>query len=179
MRAINWLGLIGGVASIALVVLSPYIPWWRLTVGEDLFVVNTSPFNFNFNFLGSSFTIPVILALNLSSILMLLISGMIMIVYSLNPSKTYSKRLLYFAYKKPMYSVILFLTGIIILTLTLNLMFNFNMPIHGDSQVSISNVAQATTIILPVKTSFYWPLWFAILTAIICIAARIYHKNIK
>lgn len=174
MRVINWLGLIGGFSSILLVVLSFYAPWWRLTIGEDLLVVNISPFNFNFNFLGVSFIIPVILAINLSSIFMLLVGGIIMIAYSLSPSKTYSKQLLCFAYKKPIYSVILFLAGIIIVNLILNLMFNFNIPIQGDSQVNY--VVQAVAVIIPVKTSFYWPFWFAIATAVICIAARIYHR---
>ncbi|MEM2815854.1 MAG: hypothetical protein QXY34_01570 [Candidatus Bathyarchaeia archaeon] len=80
MRAINWLGVAGGAAAIILIAVSLYTPWWQLIMGEDFFNVNVSPFNLNFNFLGIAFAIPLILALNLSSILMLLIGGVIMII---------------------------------------------------------------------------------------------------
>ncbi|MCX8177110.1 MAG: hypothetical protein N3F10_02275 [Candidatus Bathyarchaeota archaeon] len=179
MRAINWFGIAGGAAAIILIAVSLYTPWWQLTMGEDFFNVNVSPFNLNFSFLGIAFVIPLILALNLSSLLMLLIGGIIMIIYSFNPSKTYSKKLLCFAYKKPLYAVIFFLVGIIAVTLILNLMFSVNMPIHGTAQARLSDPSQSATIDIAMKTSFQWPFWFAIVTAALCVAARLYHKKLS
>lgn len=179
MRAINWLGIAGGAAAIILIVVSLYTPWWQLTMGEDFFNVNVSPFNLNFSFLGIPFVIPLILALNLSSLLMLLIGGVIMIIYSLSPSKAYSKKLLCFAYKKPIYSVIFFLVGIIIVIIMLNLMFGVNMPIHGTAQAMLSDPSQGASVNILVATSFQWPFWFAIITAGLCVAARLYHKKLS
>ncbi|MEM1587270.1 MAG: hypothetical protein QXX99_06155 [Candidatus Bathyarchaeia archaeon] len=178
MRSINWLGIAGGAAAIILIAVSLHTSWWQLTIGEDFLKINISPFNFDFSFLSTSFLIPLILALNLSSLLMLLIGGIILIVYSLNPSKTYSKRLLCFAYKKPLYSVIFFLIGIIAVTLILNLMFSISIPIYGASQVRLSDARLGATINVPVTAGFKWPFWFAIITVALCIAARLYHKKL-
>lgn len=179
MRAINWFGIAGGAAAIILIAVSLCTPWWQLTMGEDFFKVNVSPFNLNFSFLGIAFVIPLILALNLSSLFMLLIGGIIMIIYSLNPSKTYSKRLLCFAYKKPLYAVIFFLVGIIAVTLIINLMFSVNMPIHGTALARLSDPSQGANIEISVNTSFQWPFWFAIITAALCVAAGLYHKKLS
>ncbi|MEM1539141.1 MAG: hypothetical protein QXK33_01845 [Candidatus Bathyarchaeia archaeon] len=178
MRAVNWFGIVGGVAAIVLIVVSFHTPWWQLVIGEDFIKVNVSPFNFNFNFLGVAFAIPLILALNLSSLLMLLIGGMSLIVYSLNPSKGYSKKLLCFAYKKPIYSVVFFLVGIIAVSLILNFMFSINLPIHGTAMARLSTPSQGAAINVPVTTSLQWPFWFAVATAVLCVVARLYHKKL-
>ncbi|MCS7115386.1 MAG: hypothetical protein N0A00_08340 [Candidatus Bathyarchaeota archaeon] len=179
MRVVNWFGIAGGVAAILLIAVSLHTPWWQLVIGEDFLRVNVSPFNLNFSFLGMAFVIPLILALNISSLLMLLIGGIILIIYSLSPYKAYSKRLLCFAYKKPLYSVIFFLAGIIAVTMILNLMFNISMPIYGTAMVRLSDATQGATVNVSVTTSFQWPFWFAIVTAVLCVAARLYHKKLS
>ena len=98
---VNWLGLAGGVTTIVVVIVSLFYPWWQLTVGENLAKANVSPLNTNFNLLGTTFTIPLIWALNVVSLLTLVASGIAMVVYSIIPTKSYSKHLLGFAYKKP------------------------------------------------------------------------------
>lgn len=106
---INWFGLAGGVTTIALIIVSLSNPWWQLTVGEDLVKANVSPFNTNFNFLGTAFTIPLIWALNVICLLATFASGIVMLVYSLNPTKSYSRHLLGFSYKKPLFTLLFFI----------------------------------------------------------------------
>lgn len=178
MRAVNWFGIAGGAVAIILIATSLQTPWWRLTIGEDFLEVNVSPFNFNFSFLNMTFVIPLILALNLTSLLMMLAGGVILIAYSLSPSKAYSKRLLCFAYKKPLYSVIFLLIGIVISTLILNAMFNVSIPIHGTSKVLLSSATQGA-VYTTVTTSFEWPFWLAVVAAALCVVARAYHNKLS
>ncbi|MEM0049717.1 MAG: hypothetical protein QW424_07090 [Candidatus Bathyarchaeia archaeon] len=178
MRAINWFGIVGGIVAVILIALSLHTPWWQLIIGDVFLKVNVSPFSHNLSFLEIAFMIPLILALNFSSLLMLLIGGIILILYSLNPSKAYSKRLLCFAYKKPLYAVISFLMGIIALHIILSLVFNINIPINGTALVNISDPTRGAIVRVPITTSLNWPFWLAVITAALCVAARIYHKKL-
>src|SRR5665647_1576950 len=117
LNKINWFGIAGGVLTLVVIVVSLYYPWWQLTIGENLMKVNASPMNTNFGLLGTQFTIPIIWALNIGSILTFLISGIIMLIYSVIPTRSYSKELLDFAYKKPLYSVVFSVVGLLIITL--------------------------------------------------------------
>lgn len=178
MRVINWFGVAGGAAAILLIVASIYMPWWELKVGEVL-KVNFSPLNTNFSFLGNTFVIPLILAFNISSILLLLLGGITMLIYALNPSKPYSKRLLSFAYKKPLYAVVFFLIGVIAIILILRLMFGMDIPLYGSTHTRLSfNVMQGVTLDILMATTFQWPFWFAFIATGLCIAARLYHGKI-
>ena len=107
-RKINWFGLAAGIITLIVLVISFYVPWWQLTIGENLIKVNASPVNTNFGLFGTQFTVPLIWALNLISILTFTASGLVMLIYSLNPTKSYSKHLLGFSYKKPLYVLIIF-----------------------------------------------------------------------
>ena len=100
-RVINWFGVAAGVTTLLVVAVSLFVPWWQLSVGEDLVQVNASPVNTNFGLFGTPFTVPLIWALNLVSILTLVASGAIMLLYSVVPTKPYAKELLGFSYKKP------------------------------------------------------------------------------
>ena len=101
LKKINWFGLVGGILILVVLAVSIYFPWWQLIIGENLLKVNASPVNTNFGLLGTQFTVPIIWALNIGSILTFLTSGIIMLIYSLVPTRSYSKDLLSFAYKKP------------------------------------------------------------------------------
>src|SRR5512136_769408 len=104
-QSMNWFGFAGGITTIIVVFVSMLYPWWQLTVGE-LFKTNASPVNANFGLLGTAFTIPILWALNVVSLLMLVSSGIVMLDYSIVPTKTYSKNLLNFSYKEPLFSLV-------------------------------------------------------------------------
>ena len=104
----NWVGLAAGAVTILVVAVSLFYPWWQLTIGDGLVTANASPLNTNFDVLGTSFTLPLLWAANVASVLTFLLSGVTMIIYSLVPAKAYSKTLLAFAYKKPLYTLVAF-----------------------------------------------------------------------
>jgi hypothetical protein len=176
---INWVGLAGGVTTIALIIISLFSPWWQITVGEDLVKANVSPLNTNFNFLGNTFTIPLIWALNLSSLLSLVASGIAMLVYSIIPTKPYSKHLLGFAYKKPLFILLLFVIVLFALTQIIQAMFSLSVPLIGSTTATLpESMTYGATIAVLISAEFQWPFWLAAVAAGLCIAARLYHKRV-
>jgi hypothetical protein len=175
----NWFGLAGGVTTLLVIAASMICPWWQLTVGDDLMKINASPVNTNFGFLDTSFTIPFIWALNIVSILTLLASGIAMLIYSLIPRKSYSKHLLGFGYKKPLFTVLFFVIGLIVTTIILQAVLNLNVPLMGSttSTLPIPFVSGITLSVL-LSAGFQWSFWLAVVAAALCIAARLYHKRV-
>ena len=172
----NWFGLAGGATTILLIVVSLVYPWWQLTVGDALFTVNASPVNMNMGFLDTSFTIPFIWALNIIGILTLLASGIAMLIYSIIPRKSYSKRLLGFGYKKPLFALLFFTIGLVVATVICQVVLSLNIPLMGSttSTVPIPFVSGITLTFL-LSAGFQWPFWLAIVAAGLCIAARLHH----
>jgi hypothetical protein len=176
---INWFGLAGSVAIFVLIVVSLFISWWQLTVGDDLVKANASPIYTNFNFVGDSFTIPLLLALNIGSAISLAAGGIAILVYSVRPAGSYSKRLLGFGYRKPLYSVVLFVIGLVIITFIVKSVFSLEVPLVGSSIVTLpQSMTQGTTVSVPLSAVFLWPFWLAVAAAGLCIAARLYHSRI-
>jgi hypothetical protein len=105
---VNWFGFFDIISLFILVIVSLFVLWWQLIVGDDFVVANASPLNTNFNFIDNSLTIRLILALNIASVISLTASGLVMFIYSVKPLKPYSSKLLRFAYRKPLYSVVFF-----------------------------------------------------------------------
>jgi len=176
---INWFGLAGGVTTIVLILVSLYNPWWQLTVGEDLVKANVSPLNTNFELLGTTFTIPLIWALNMVSMLSFVASGIVMLVYSLIPTKSYSKHLLGFAYKKPLFTLLFFVVSLFVLTLFVQALFSFNVPLIGSTTSTLPTaLTRNITISVLISAGFQWSFWLCAVAAGLCIAARIYHKRI-
>jgi hypothetical protein len=176
---INWFGLAGGVTTIAVIIVSLFNPWWQLTVGEHVAKANVSPFNTNFDLLGTTFTIPLIWALNAVSLLSLVASSVAMMVYSIRPTKSYSKHLLGFAYKKPLYLLLLFVSILFALTLLAQAVFSFNVPLTGSTTSTLpTSFTHDTTVNVLLSAAFQWPFWLAMVAAGLCVAARIYHKRI-
>ena len=175
----NWFGLAGGVTTIVVIAVSLVYPWWQLTVGDDLLKVNASPVNTNFGVLDTSFTIPFILALNIVSILTLLASGIAMLIYSLIPRKSYSKHLLGFGYKKPLFTVLFFVIGLVVTTVILQAVLSLNVPLMGSttSTLPIPFVSGVTLSVL-LSAGFQWSFWLAVVAAALCIAARLYHGKV-
>jgi hypothetical protein len=176
---INWFGLAGGVTTIVVIIASLFYPWWQLTVGENLVNANASPLNTNFDVLGTTFTMPLLWAINLVSLLTLIASSITMIVYSLFPAKSYSKHLLDFAYKKPLFMLLSFVIVLFALTLLVQVILHFNVPLAGSvtSTLPIPFI-QGTTVSVLISAGFQLPFWLAVVAAGLCIAARIYHKKV-
>jgi hypothetical protein len=175
----NWFGLAGGATTLVVIAVSLFCPWWQLTVGDDLFKVNASPVNTNFGFLDTTFTIPFIWALNIVSILTLLASGIARLVYSIIPRKSYSKHLLGFGYKKPLFTVLFFVIGLVVTTVILQAVLSINVPLMGSttSTLPIPFVSGITLSVL-LSAAFQWSFWLAVVAAALCIAAKLYHRKV-
>ncbi|MDX1813440.1 MAG: hypothetical protein R3319_01480 [Candidatus Bathyarchaeia archaeon] len=179
MAKINWFGFAGGVLTILVIAVSLVYPWWQLRVGDDLMTINASPVNTNFGVLGTGFSIPFILALNIIGLLSLLLSGVAMIIYSVMPAKSFAKPLLDFGYKKPLFTLLFFVIGLLVITVILQTVLSINLPLMGTA---ISTVpipfASGTTLSLLLSAGFQWSFWLAAVAAGLCIAARLYHKKV-
>jgi lysylphosphatidylglycerol synthetase-like protein (DUF2156 family) len=178
-RKINWFGLAAGIITLIVLVISFYVPWWQLTIGENLIKVNASPVNTNFGLFGTQFTVPLIWALNLISILMFTASGLVMLIYSLNPTKSYSKHLLCFSYKKPLYVLISFVACLVAITIIAGFL-GMSIPLMGSTTLSLPTQFMPTGLSISalVSGSFQLPFYLAIVAAALCIAARLYHRNL-
>ena len=176
---LNWFGLAGGALTIALVAISLFTPWWQLTAGENIAQVNISPFTIGFSLFGTAFTIPLIGALNLASILSFAIAGIVMLIYSVIPTKPYSKYLLGFAYYKPLATLIFFVVVLFGLTAVMQALVNLNIPLAGTATSTLpTSMTPGITISVLVSTGFLWPFWLAAVASGLCIAARLYHRKI-
>ena len=179
LAKINWFGLAGGATTIVVIAVSLFYPWWQLTVGDDLLKANASPVNTNFGFLDTTFTIPFIWALNVVSLLTLLASGIAMLVYSIIPRKPYSEHLLGFGYKKPLFTLLFFVVGLVAITLILQAVLSINVPLMGSTTSTLPiPFASGITISVLMSAAFLWPFWLAVVAAGLCIAARLYHKKV-
>jgi hypothetical protein len=174
---INWFGLIAGILTLLVIVLSVYMPWWVLSVGDNLFKINASPIYTNFGLLGDSFTIPILLALNISSILLFTAAGIIMLIYSFVPTKPYAIHLLNFSYKKPLWAII----GFIVALLTpvgIAAFLGVNIPLMGTSTISLPEsltFGMGINFKVFVTGGFLLPFWLAVSAAVLCIGAKLYH----
>ena len=179
LAKINWFGLAGGALTILVIVVSLFYPWWQLTVGEDLIKINASPVNTNFGFLDTSFTIPFIWALNVIGLLTLLLSGVAMLIYSVLPAKSFAKPLLDFGYKKPLFTFLFFVIGLLVVTVILQSVLSINVPLMGTTTSTISvPFMSGITLSLLMSAGFQWSFWLAAVAAGLCIAARLYHKKV-
>lgn len=175
---INWVGLAGGSATLALVAVSFFVPWWFLSV-EGFIRANVSPTNTNFDFLNNTFAIPLLMALNIVALLTLVASGVVMLVYSVFPAKPYSKHLLGFAYKKPLFTLIFFVVSLVAIILIVQSIFDLSVPLSGSAILAPpTSETGGTTITFLATTGFLWPFWLAAVASGLCIAARIYHGKV-
>jgi len=179
LTRINWFALAGGAATIALIAASLVAPWWQLSVGDNLLNINASPINMNLGFLDTSFTIPFLVALNIVAILTLLASGIVMIIYSVIPNKSYSKHLLGFGYKKPLFTVLFFVIGLVATTMICQSVVGLNLPLMGSTTSTLPiPLVSGITLTVVLSAGFQWPFWLAIVAAGLCITARIYHRKV-
>jgi hypothetical protein len=178
-RDINWFGLAGGAAIICLIFVSFFVPWWQLVVGDGLVTANVSPLYTDFNFVGYWFTIPLLWALNLGSVLSMAAGGVAMLIYSIYPGKSYSKNLLGFGYKKPLISVLIFVIILVVLTQTIQAVFNLTVPLVGSAtSVLPETMTYGTIVRVLITANFQWPFYLAVVAAGVCIVGRFYHKKL-
>ena len=182
VKDINWFALVGGILLLVVLAVSIYFPWWQIIIGQNLLTVNASPVNTNFGLMGTPFNIPLIFALNLGALLTFLACGIILIIYSILPSKPYSKDLLNFSYRKPLYAVIIFVIAMIGINVIANSALGINIPIQGKSNIEIPSsfmFGLNVTVSVLITTSLMWPFWLGIVAAILCIGARLYHPKLN
>jgi hypothetical protein len=178
-RDINWFGLAGGAAIICLIFVSFFVPWWQLVVGDGLVTANVSPLYTDFNFVGYWFTVPLLWALNLGSVLSMTAGGVAMLIYSIYPGKSYSKNLLGFGYKKPLISVLIFVIILVVLTQTIQALFSLAVPLVGSAtSVLPETMTYGTIVRVLITANFQWPFYLATVAAALCIAGKFYHKKL-
>jgi hypothetical protein len=178
-KQINWFALIGGILILALLPISIYFSWWQLIIGKNLLTINASPVNTNITLIGTQFSAPLIWAMNLTGILTFLASGIIMLIYALIPAKPYSKDLLSFGYRKPLYAVILYLVGLLVMTFATQAFLGQGIPITGSANLILpSSMTMGAKISILVTSAFQWPFYLAIVAAGLSITARVYHTKL-
>lgn len=175
---INWVGLTAAITTFILIIISIFVPWWKLIIGNNLLLINLSPIYTNFTLIENSFVIPLILALNITSIILLSAGGITLLIYSLKPREKYSKKLLQFGYKKPIYALIIFLIALLIVIVAAQSYIGINIPLVGSQIVTLpSELTQELTINLYLTANFQWPFILAIIVTILCILTKIFHKK--
>jgi hypothetical protein len=102
-----------------------------------------------------------------------------MLIDSVAPSKPYSKRLLGFGYNKPLVAVILFVVELVALALMVKSVAGFEFPLMGTATIQLpQNMMQGINVSATISAAFEWPFYFAIATAGLCVAARLYHGKL-
>jgi len=176
---INWFGIAGSILIIIVILVSLHFPWWQLTIAEGGVKINVSPMNTNIGLFGAQFKIPLIYALNIGSICTFLCSSIIMLLYSIAPTKPYAKDLLDFAWKKPLYSVITSTLCVSLMILIARTILDMHIPLIGTENVTLPmQFTEGAGITVTASAAFQWPLYLAITAASLCIIAKIYHKKI-
>jgi len=175
----NWFGLTGGITTLIVIVVSMFVPWWQLRVGDSIIAANVSPLYTNFDMIGNSFTLPAIMALNISCILLSLIGAVLILLYTVKPTKPYAKTLLNFSFATPLFFLVIFLVGLVALTFIVQVLFSFSVPLLGSANIQLpSNTTQGVNVSVQVTAEFLWPFYLAIASSVLCIGARLYHKRI-
>jgi uncharacterized integral membrane protein len=178
-KQINWFALIGGILILLLLPISIYFSWWQLAIGKNLLTINVSPVNTNITLFGTQFSAPLIWAMNLTGSLTFLASGIIMLIYALIPAKPYSIDLLSFAYRKPLYIVILYLAGLLVMTFAAQAFLGQGIPVAGSANLTLpSSMTMGANISILVASAFQWPFYLAIIAAGLSITARVYHTKL-
>ena len=183
----NWFGIAGSILIFSLIVVSVFVPWWQVSVGSvdsPLATFQVSPMSNNFSFLGQTFTFPLIMAINISVIISLLAGGIAILIYAINPQKSYAKKLLDFSYRKPLYALLIFVIGLIITVALTKSMSGLDVPLTGstnsavDGSIIQSLLGDISITNILFTAGFQWPFYLVIVSVIFCITAKYYDKKI-
>jgi hypothetical protein len=175
----NLIGLAAGIAMLLLIPISYLVPWWQFSIGT-VAQINLSPVNFSMALFGQTLNQPLIWAMNLVGMLTLLAAGLIMVIYSVMPNKSYSKKLLGFSYNKPIFSVVLFVAELLVMYFSVKTLTGLDFPILGSNTITLpsSLTSSDATVSATASGNFLWSFYFAIAVSALCIAARLYHKKV-
>jgi len=103
-----------------------------------------------------------------------------MLIYSINPLRSNSNKLLSFAYRKPLYSVVLFLAGLILTITVVGSLFSVSVPLIGSQTSTLpADLTKGITLRVLMNAGFQYPFLLAIVASGLCIGARIYHKKLE
>ena len=177
-KKINWPGLMCAITGAILVALSLLYaaPWWQVAIGDGLGLVEISPLDYQANLFGASLEVPLIWFLNLGSKLTMIAFAITMFICSLLTQKGFSKQLLGFAYKKPIFMLVLFIVMLVALSMIVGNSLGTSFALVGTTTVSLS--AGGAKANVPVSTSFTWVFWLAVATTALAVAARIYEWKV-
>lgn len=191
---INWFALVSGVLMIVVVGLSFFTPWWQLKIGSNLATINADPFYTNFGVLGLEFVVPILFAFNIGAMVLFVISGALLILYSIQPLKSYGKEPLCYGYKRPIYTIISFVIVLALIAYAVPAAINTIsggqaslaspiFPIVGASTVQLptgmsSGSGSSAQVGVSIITSFQYPFYLAVVATALAIVARFYHGKI-
>ena len=197
LKSINWFALAGGILMLILVALSIFTPWWILKIGtgNGLATINADPFYTNFSFLGLNLVVPILFAINVGIMALFAISGIILIIYTFKPNRDYSKHLLSYGWKRPIYTFVGFFATLTIILYVLPMIINTTkgtsmlpvpiMPLIGTtvmqlptSMLGSGSGSSGIQIGVTVITAFTYTFYLGMAAAVLGIMARIYHSRI-
>ena len=191
---LNWFALAAGVLMLVVVALSIFTPWWKLQIGSGtaFVAVNANPFYTNFSVLKLNFAIPILFAINIAVIALFTASGVIFIIYSIKPTKSYSKHLLSYGWKRPLYTIIGFIVTLMVILYVvpsiINAIAHSSMipvpiaPLMGSSVIHLTSGifgnSNSIQIGITVVTAFEYTFYLGLAATVLGIMARIYHRRI-
>ncbi len=194
LKGINWLALITGIFMIALIFAGP---WWQVTAGDRAMEMAISPFEFNATLAGQSLRSTLTELFLLASKISFLLGGIFLIMSSLSPKSWWTKYLMKFGVMKPFWSVIMLVIMVVAGTVLMNNVVPgflssavgqatgqqsqaqtiINLPyFSGSTQATLALGGQAT-ISTQITLGLTWAFWFAVVTAGLGIATRIFSRR--
>jgi len=173
-KKINWPGLACSITAASLVALSilSTAPWWQLAIGDGVGQAQISPLDYKANLAGASIEIPIVWFLNLIGKLTLATCMVAMFIYSVSTQKPFSKKLLGFAYRKPVLILLIFMVILVVSAYMTGIFLGVNVPLTGTTTLSLSVGGDVAN--LPISTSFTWVFWLAVATALLAVVTKIY-----
>ncbi len=194
LKGINWLAMITGIFMVVLIFAGP---WWQVTIGDKAMEMAISPFEFNATMAGQSLRSTLTELFLLASKISFLLGGIFLILSSLSPKSWWTKQLMKFGLMKPFWSVIMLVITVVIGTFLINNVLPgflssaigqatgqqaqaqtvINIPyFSGSTQATIALGGQAT-ISTQINLALTGAFWFAVVTAGLGIATRIFSRR--
>lgn len=184
MRMVNLLSIGGRVNTIGVVASLMLLyacfsnnPWWILTGGqggENIILVEISPFTFHMEILRRPVVIPIIPYLNLIAKLTLTLAAIMMLIGSAVPEKPWSKPLMGLS---GIFIPMIFLAGLLISLRMAENYFKVNIPINGICSINytVENIRVQILLRSFLTTEYY----IAILVGVLSVLAKILHGRIQ
>ena len=173
----------GILAAIATMVVPFTGVWWQLRIGEAV-IIAFSPFESQIMIFGNEVIIPLVYWILISFKVLIILAGIFMLLASLQPEKWWSVHLMRFGSFKVLGLVALFLVFILamkygssILLEKSNFPMQFEIPLSGTTDVEIQN--SGFTMKFQLLASFEDAFGFAVLAALLGVAARVYHGRLQ